>query len=491
MCDPSHEDVKLTFQEQRVENGTHSASSSSSSSDHSVSFNLPMGTRLMEVGGGASAVAPTTSTATTGTACSSTACSTPTPELKMKMKMLKFEGEEEESHSNASGPEIEAGGRGSDSNSWAWLGALEFWTPKHWCCVPKESSGHDSNQLTTSLFQDNKAHPSIRIFEPDVEDQVWDTLPAWRQMAAADWSPRCSAAGVGLSDGRLLVMGGTDGQSRFREVWRSTSFGHWQALPEPPWAGRMDATAVALPAGEVLLMGGEVSDQNAVREVWRSQDAGMSWQALPKPAWHARARCAATVLPGGQILVMGGVGMRGSLLRDVWLSEDGGLSWIQQPEPPWTSREAATAVSFSNRDRAGSVRLIGGFDRRGNALAEIWRTDDLGCTWEREWEVPADWLGRGFPMAVPTAGNVILTLGGVGDDRKIMQEAWGIHPDKGASMEKLDDPPFQPRGSATVVSSCGSVMVFGGMTSENVFLNDVWCIDIERPCLSMARSTAV
>jgi len=202
----------------------------------------------------------------------------------------------------------------------------------------------------------------------------------WRPLPIPEWPARSSAAAAALGDGRVLLLGGTDGQSFLQEVWRRTELGGWQKLPIPPWSARMDAASVTLPSGEVWLVGGESADREPLREVWCTGDGGSTWKELPKPPWNARARCAVTVLSGSAVLVMGGWGLRGTLLGDVWLTEDNGHSWVQLSKPAWGPRESATAMTCEG-GLNGIVLLVGGFNPQGQSLAEVSGTQhqDLHC----------------------------------------------------------------------------------------------------------------
>jgi len=300
----------------------------------------------------------------------------------------------------------------------------------------------------------------------------------WRPLPIPEWPARSSAAAAALGDGRVLLLGGTDGQSFLQEVWRRTELGGWQKLPIPPWSARMDAASVTLPSGEVWLVGGESADREPLREVWCTGDGGSTWKELPKPPWNARARCAVTVLSGSAVLVMGGWGLRGTLLGDVWLTEDNGHSWVQLSKPAWGPRESATAMTCEG-GLNGIVLLVGGFNPQGQSLAEVWVSYSRGCSWQSDSH--ESWPGRGFPVALPTSGSSALILGGVGSGRAIMADVWSLNVTSGLDWEELPELPFPPRACAAAVVLPGVVMLLGGLGKGNRFLQDAWCAEVQRP----------
>jgi hypothetical protein len=118
--------------------------------------------------------------------------------------------------------------------------------------------------------------------------------------------PRAYAAAAVLSDGRMLVASGYDGDDSLASVEVLAADGSgWAALP-PMAAARFGAVAGRLPGGQVIVAGGMDGGSLASAELW--DPATGAWAALP-PMVEARHTAVGCVLPSGRFAVLGGIGM--------------------------------------------------------------------------------------------------------------------------------------------------------------------------------------
>ena len=120
--------------------------------------------------------------------------------------------------------------------------------------------------------------------------------------------PRAYAAVAVLSDGRMLVASGYDGNVSLAsaEVLAADGSG-WAALP-PMAAARYGAAMGRLPGGQFIVAGGSSGDNElalASAELW--DPATGTWAALP-PMAQPRRFAADCVLPSGRFAVLGGHG---------------------------------------------------------------------------------------------------------------------------------------------------------------------------------------
>jgi len=307
-------------------------------------------------------------------------------------------------------------------------------------------------------------------------------LLRWRRLPVPQWSGRCAAPAVVLEGGAVLLMGGFDGQRHLNEVWRSTDTGlTWQQQPIPQWTPRLRSAAAVLPGGQsgrstVLLMGGEDERREVLRQVWLSEDAGQSWRSLPSPPWPARCGATALVLPNGKgVLLMGGWGESGHL-QDVWqfssasghFEEDG--EWTQLPPPAWSAREDASAFVLTDN----VLLVLGGHGEDGLALRDSYISRNFGEKWEKL-KNPS-WPARGFAVGAMLPGGPLI-LGGSGENHEILQEAWDGNA-HGSKWRHLPTPPWPARsGAAAVTLPSGSVLLIGGMGEHDRVLQDTWIFE--------------
>jgi len=113
-------------------------------------------------------------------------------------------------------------------------------------------------------------------------NDIWrstDQGATWTEInASAGWTPRTGASSVALLDGSIVVMGGIDGYGHgLNDVWRSTDNGvTWmEQTSHAGWSARYSATSVALTDGSIVLIGG-----TGDHDVWRSTDEGATWTEM-------------------------------------------------------------------------------------------------------------------------------------------------------------------------------------------------------------------
>jgi hypothetical protein len=180
----------------------------------------------------------------------------------------------------------------------------------------------------------------------------------------ADWMPlppmgaaREAAVAVVLSDGRMLVVGGFDGDN---EVLASVEVlaadgGGWAVLL-PMATARYAAVAGRLPGDRVIVAGG-LSDNGealASAELW--DPATGAWAALP-PMAQAREGAASCVLPSGRFAVMGGMGEDDMGRQDVEAFDPISRAW--QPLPPMLDLYLVDGAVVAV---AGGLLAVGGQD---------------------------------------------------------------------------------------------------------------------------------
>jgi N-acetylneuraminic acid mutarotase len=305
------------------------------------------------------------------------------------------------------------------------------------------------------------------------QNDVWrstDLGATWTQMTtAAEWGERSRHTSGVLSDGSIVLMGGSYGGRR-NDVWRSTDLGAtWtQMTAAAPWSARSGHTSVVLPDGSIVLMGGP-GTYSFRNDVWRSTDNGVTWaQMTAAAAWEGRIDHTSVALPDGSIVLMGGNDGTLDFRNDVWRSTDQGVTWTQMAATaPWTGRDQHTSVALPD----GSIVLMGGRNSRlGVRFNDVWRSTDQGATWT-QMTAAAEWTARSSQTSVVLPDGSIVLMGGYDGDRQ--NDVWRST-DLGATWTQMTAAAewTARSGHTSVVLPDGSIVLIGGYDGD--YQNDVW-----------------
>ncbi len=137
-------------------------------------------------------------------------------------------------------------------------------------------------------------HSTAEVFDP--------VTLTWTDTATSLGAPRRALAAVGLSDGRVLLLGGRSGPSLSNAADAydpaTNTFASVADMPR----GRLGHTATLLPNGHVLVAGAEPGALEQSRDYDPVADSWTGLGAPPVPRYFATA----TRLPNGAVAVVGG-----------------------------------------------------------------------------------------------------------------------------------------------------------------------------------------
>ncbi|MEN6512906.1 kelch repeat-containing protein [Methanoculleus sp.] len=300
---------------------------------------------------------------------------------------------------------------------------------------------------------------------------------AWtEQTANAGWAARSGHSSVVLPDGSIVLMGGSDKTTTYRnDTWRSTDGGATWTLVNASagWTGRAMSTSVATPDSSIVLMGGFDDTYDFIRnDVWRSTDGGATWTLVnPHAAWPERFFATGIATPDGSILLAGGFGWSGTgPLNDTWRSDDRGATWtLVNASSGWAGRYGHAAVATPD----GSVVLMGGGSRSSSTdlLNDTWRSTDGGATWTLA-NASSGWTARqGHTAVAMPDGSIVVAAGWDGNGRNDMWRST----DRGATWTLVNpDAGWTARQAhSSVAMPDGSILLMGGSSSGSL-LNDTW-----------------
>ena len=302
-----------------------------------------------------------------------------------------------------------------------------------------------------------------------------DMSDAWNEVnSSAGWTGRNGPSSVMLSDGTIVIMGGYDGDSGFKnDVWRSTDGGAtWTEVnSSAEWSVRYEHSSVVLPDDSIVLMGG-ANVGARLNDVWRSTDAGATWTEINSSAgWPARYYASSVLLPDNSIVLMGGYDDTGATyMNDVWRSTDGGTTWTEiNSSAGWSARFEHRSVVLPD----GSIVLMGG--HAASFENDVWQSTDGGVTWT-ELNSSAGWSAReGHNCVVLPDGSIILMGGGQGTE--YANDVWRSTDNGATWVEVNSGADWSVRGRfCNEVLPDGSIILMGGITGGSTRNNDVWSL---------------
>ena len=191
--------------------------------------------------------------------------------------------------------------------------------------------------------------------------------------ASAQWSGRTYFATV-VHDNLLWVLGGASAPggvfTLMNDVWYSADGATWTRAPaNADWPGRTRLKVVSFD-GKIWVVGGYDGDTR-YRDVWFSVNGNTWTLATATAAWGAKISQSVAAYDGRLWLTGGYPGP-----KDVWYSDDG-ASWFEGEKPAWDGRGEHISHAFNNK-----LYLFGGTTEDGNYPNQIWAYESasgVGC----------------------------------------------------------------------------------------------------------------
>jgi hypothetical protein len=328
--------------------------------------------------------------------------------------------------------------------------------------------------------------PNPPLKEPEVpeieEPQVFEpSLLAWEKaIKAMPWPARDSHTVVVFQD-KLWLIGGLNGNNHlmspgavdyeqaphFSDIWMSEDGIQWTLITNnAPWKKRRSIQSVVF-QDKLWLIPGWGPETGVTSEIWNSQD-GIDWQKVStNGVWPSREGHQLVVFQD-KLWLIGGVNYATRETKnDVWYSQDG-IDWHQSVSiAPWPSRWDHEVITFNDK-----LWLIGGMDLIGNTYKDVWASED-GEDWLLITNDPP-WAARqGHELVVYQDRIWIIGRFNSFSQGGGLNDVW--YSQDGIDWQKtINNPPWQGREDHSAFVFQDRIWVIGGMTSDWVWMNDVW-----------------
>jgi hypothetical protein len=256
-----------------------------------------------------------------------------------------------------------------------------------------------------------------------------------------------------LDDGRVLAVGGDDSGAGSAEIYDPATDA-WQAIPATGQA-RAGHVAVGMRDGRVLIAGGSGPDGPlASMEVFDPQELAM--KTLDIPLSQPRYQHTASLLPDGRVLIAGGRNADGPLAStEIYNPEDGSVT--AGPDL-FTKRASHSATVLDD----GRVLLAGGSD--GDKELDTAEWIDAAATQSTLIATPLNSARRDhFAILIPGNGGVLLAGGTLNDEALAATEVYLPMEDTFLALGSLT----APRANIAVAAIAdGTILAMGGANAN-------------------------
>lgn len=266
----------------------------------------------------------------------------------------------------------------------------------------------------------------------------------WKRILdAAPWGVRAMPRG-GLMDGYFYITSGRAGPfTIYGDIWRSPDGVNWELMSDKTGWGKRCYPEIEIVQGNLILTGGQ-SLNKFYNDVWRSADKGRTWEQVNGNApWGARSGHHTTTINDIIYLFAGAhESWKRVFYPELWVSKDLGETWELRAELLQDMGRAGMQVVEID----GTLYFMGGdhdspvfFANWPGRRNDIWKSDDLGETWELLGNAP--WVPRTGHQCIAYNGKIICIGGHAqGPDKYkqiLMHDMWIWDPQDGIDGWKL------------------------------------------------------
>jgi hypothetical protein len=264
--------------------------------------------------------------------------------------------------------------------------------------------------------------------------------------------------------GKVLLFGGADGTTFFRDTWLWDGTNWHRATP----ATRPPAVAAAAAAdtanGTVVLLAGDFA-KNGVSDTWTWN--GSNWtkhNPVTHPPGRNRSQMATDPVTGHVVLFGGFDPTTGTVVNDTWTFD--GTNWTRLT--PRNRPPARDLAGMATDTATGRIVLFGGIDAANSFLNDTWTWN--GSNWTKQHPAASPSVRSGAGMAADRSNGRVLLFGGT-----YQTDTWSWNGTTWVDVSPATSPP----GRAFVdmaTDPAGRVVLFGGQPFTGPAKNDTWSV---------------
>ena len=251
--------------------------------------------------------------------------------------------------------------------------------------------------------------------------------PNWSQQSPATSPPPRNEAMMAYDAGtnQVVLFGGEGNNGPMNDTWIWNGASWMEAATTGPSPRTTATMAYDASSGLVVLFGGSTENDPVLGDTWVWNGTTSTWTQLSpiaSPPARANAMMAYDAATG-QIVLFGG-DVNSTQLGDTWTFN--GTTWTQLS--PAKSPSARSDAMMAYDAATGQVVLFGGLNSRFGPLNDTWTFNGTTSTWTQQTPATSPSVVSNAMMAYDAATNQVVLFGGLESGGISLNDTWTLQP---------------------------------------------------------------